>query len=377
MGSPGQLNLDRDDFLAQHWQRKPLLIRNAVDGFSPPLDANELAGLAMEHEVESRIVEYRDGDWHVRHGPFAEESFRRDAPWTLLVQAVDHFVPEVAALRRLIDFLPQWRIDDVMVSYAVDGGSVGPHYDNYDVFLLQGEGQKLWQLGQACDASSTLLSHDELRILDSFEVEQEYLLSPGDILYVPPGIAHCGTARGEATTFSIGFRAPRVRDMVARWVDRLLEELDPELFYSDCERDAVARAGEIPGSDIERARLQLQQALDTAGDDSWFGELVTEPREGSPARDEGHGLDNPQGRHGRIALCSAGKLAWQEEAGGAVQVFANGERGSFDGGVIPYLVHLCGNWHLEGTDLDAVLESEHGRALLDHLLQNGVIHVQR
>jgi 50S ribosomal protein L16 3-hydroxylase len=210
-------SFDREIFLARHWQRKPLLIRAALDNFSPPLDRHELAGLALEEGVESRIIEHRDGLWQLHHGPFSEQDFQRDFPWTLLVQAVDHHIPEVSALRRLVDFLPQWRMDDVMASYAVDGGSVGPHYDNYDVFLLQGEGERLWKLGQFCDAASTLLPHDELRILDTFECEQEYLLGPGDMLYVPPGIAHWGIAQGECTTFSIGFRAPRINDMVSRW----------------------------------------------------------------------------------------------------------------------------------------------------------------
>ena len=149
-----ELNLDREDFLARYWQSKPLLIRNALDRFKPPLSSHALAGLALEDDVESRIVEFSDKQWLLHHGPFCNADFQRDTPWTLLVQAVDHFIPEVAALRKLVDFLPRWRVDDVMVSYAVDGGSVGPHYDNYDVFLLQGEGQRLWKLGQFCDADT-------------------------------------------------------------------------------------------------------------------------------------------------------------------------------------------------------------------------------
>lgn len=377
MTIPGKLNLDRDVFLAEYWQRKPLLLRSAVDGFSLPLDADELAGLAMEEDVESRIVEQRDGDWHVHHGPFAGDAFRRDAPWTLLVQAVDQYVAEVAALRRLIDFIPQWRIDDVMVSYAVDGGSVGPHYDNYDVFLLQGSGRKLWQLGQACDGDTALLPHDELRLLRHFDAAQEYLLRPGDVLYVPPGIAHCGTARGESMTFSIGFRAPRTRDMVARWVDLLLERIDPELFYTDPGRDPVNRPGEIPGTDIERARQQLRAALDTADVDGWFGELVTEPRGAPPLPDTACDLGSLRGTLASIALSSGAKLAWQEQAGGTVTVFANGEQRAFDAGVIPCLSRLCGAWRLDGMALDDALDAKSPRALLDYLLQCGVIHVER
>jgi 50S ribosomal protein L16 3-hydroxylase len=228
MSGRWELDLGRELFLAQYWQRKPLLIRKAIPGFKPPVSSDELAGLALEQSVESRLIERSGNIWQVQHGPFIEADFVRQESWTLLVQAVDHYIPGVAALRRLIDFIPQWRVDDVMVSYATDGGSVGPHFDNYDVFLLQGEGERLWQLGSYCDESSPLLPHEELRILSSFESSEEHLLQQGDILYVPPGYAHWGIARGECTTFSIGFRAPRITDMVSRWVDQLLSQLGPD-----------------------------------------------------------------------------------------------------------------------------------------------------
>ena len=183
VGAPEvELQLDREDFLARYWQRKPALLPGALKGFKPPLSSHQLAGLALEEDVESRIIEYRENAWVLHHGPFNNADFQRDHPWTLLVQAVDHFIPEVAELRKLVDFIPQWRVDDIMVSYEVDGGSVGPHYDNYDVFLLQGEGQRRWKLGQYCDGDSALLPHEELRILSLFEAEQEYLC----LLYTSP-----------------------------------------------------------------------------------------------------------------------------------------------------------------------------------------------
>ena len=157
MANNSQLALDRDRFLAEYWQRKPLFIPAALPDFAPPISPDELAGLAMEADIESRIIDHVEGQWHLQQGPFAANDFQRNSAWTLLVQAVDHYLPEVAALRQPIDFLPQWRVDDVMVSYAVDGGSVGPHFDNYDVFLLQGVGQRLWRLGQLCDDSTALL----------------------------------------------------------------------------------------------------------------------------------------------------------------------------------------------------------------------------
>ena len=372
-----ELELDRETFLARHWQRTPLLIRSAIRDFRPPLSRHELAGLALEQHVESRILERVDDEWRLHHGPFAAADLRREVPWTLLVQAVDHYIPEVARLRRLVDFLPSWRVDDVMVSYAVDGGSVGPHYDNYDVFLLQGEGRRRWRLGQACDSRSPLLPHDTLRILRDFECSREYLLEPGDILYVPPGIAHWGIAEGECTTFSIGFRAPRINDMVSRWADDLLEQLDPELFFRDPGIEAASRAGEIRPQDLERVRAQLRAALDQATDSRWFGAMVTEPRYEFDTDDD----DLAEARAllaagpGYIELSPAARVAWQQEPEG-ITVFANGQARLFSSTVLDTLATLCGDWRLDGERLAGALAQADTARLLDYLLESGGIYVE-
>lgn len=378
MGHDQKLNLDRESFLAQYWQRKPLLVRNAITHFRTPISRHELAGLALEEDVESRLIEHSQNHWHVHHGPFTEADFQREQPWTLLVQAVDHYIPEVAALRRLMGFIPQWRADDVMVSYATEGGSVGPHYDNYDVFLLQGEGQRLWQLGQSCDNSTALLPHDDLRILSAFEPSEEYLLSPGDMLYVPPGIAHWGIAQGECTTLSIGFRAPSIKDMLARWVDQLLEELEPDEFYRDDGRAAVTRPGEIAPADLERATSQLQSALQQARSNRWFGELVTEPRY-LPAQefdDTVSARTNLEAGPDFIELHAAAKLAWQQEAE-AILVYANGECRSFDASVLPSLLILCQTWRLDVAALANANTDPETVKLLGYLMESGVIDVQQ
>jgi 50S ribosomal protein L16 3-hydroxylase len=375
--SAGELKFDKEAFLARHWQREPLLIRHGIADFSPPLSADELAGLALEEGIESRIVEYRDRQWLLHHGPFSDADFRRDVPWTLLVQAVDHYSDEVAALRHLVDFLPRWRVDDVMVSYAVDGGSVGPHYDNYDVFLLQGEGVRRWQIGQFCDADTALLPHDELRLLSDFHCQQEYRLEPGDILYLPPGVAHWGIAEGECTTFSIGFRAPRVNDMVSRWADSLLAKMDPDLFYSDSHIEPASRAGEIRPRDLQRVTAQVQAALAQDGDNHWFGELVTEPRYDTCSDDEDLAgaasllASGPE----LVALSPAARLAWQQEAAGIV-VFANGEARVFSAAILPDLLLLCETWRLAGRPLRSALDRPDTRLLLEHLLTLGCIHVE-
>lgn len=377
MGAGMELNLDRESFLARHWQTRPLLIAGAVRHFKPPFSRHQLAGLALEEHVESRIIEYSGDQWLLHQGPFTNSDFDRELPWTLLVQAVDHYIPAVAELRKLIDFIPHWRVDDVMVSYAVDGGSVGPHFDNYDVFLLQGEGERLWKLGQFCDASTPLLPHEDLRILRDFECTEEYLLRPGDMLYVPPGVAHWGIAQGDCTTFSIGFRAPRINDMISRWADQLLEQVEPDDFYRDARQEPATRPGEIRPRDLERAMAQLQAALDQASGNHWFGELVTEPRyelaEVDCELDEAMAAlaDGPE----FVALSAAAKLAWQQEAEG-ITVFANGESQTFDESVLPALLILCDSWCLASTDLADAIADASTYTLLEYLLQSGCLYVQ-
>ena len=377
MSADRELNLDKESFLARHWQTRPLLIAGAVRHFKPPLSRHQLAGLALEEQVESRIIECKDAQWQLHHGPFTTSDFNRELPWTLLVQAVDHYIPAVAELRKLIDFIPQWRVDDVMVSYAVDGGSVGPHFDNYDVFLLQGEGARLWKLGQFCDESTPLLPHDDLRILRDFECSAEYLLGPGDMLYVPPGIAHWGIAQGDCTTFSIGFRAPRINDMVSRWTDQLLEQMEAPDFYRDARQEPTTRPGEIRPRDLERAMSQLQAALDQASGNHWFGELVTEPRYDLAELD--CELDEAMAALGDgpefVALSAAAKLAWQQEAEG-IAVFANGESQTFDVSVLPSLVILCENWRLASNDLEDALADANTYTLMEYLLQSGCLYVK-
>jgi 50S ribosomal protein L16 3-hydroxylase len=308
--------MDSARFLREFWQQQPLLIP-AANEFTNPLDPEELAGLALEPGVEARLVRQRGDDWHQDPGPLEDSSFAGDEPWTLLVQRVDHYVPEVAALRRWVDFLPGWRLDDIMVSYATDGGGVGPHYDNYDVFLVQGAGQRRWQLGQRCDNSSPLRDNPDLRILEDFEESASYLLNPGDILYVPPGLAHWGTSAGTGMTYSIGFRAPRLADMLSRWVDELLPAIDPEQLYSDPQPLGSGRPGELTDAAVAAAREQLRSLLEQdASSADWFGELVTETA--VEAVD-----DDSAPLPARVVLDPAARLAWREDVAG-LTVYANG-----------------------------------------------------
>ena len=197
--SQGELSVEV--FLNQYWQKKPLLIRQAFPGFVCPIDANELAGLACEEHVESRIVLENDQGrpWQCRMGPFDESDFASLPPthWTLLIQGLNNWVPDISDLLNYFRFIPNWHLDDIMASYAPDQGSVGPHFDFYDVFLLQAEGKRRWKIGNTCTADTARLEGTDLRILKEFETQTEWLLEPGDMLYLPPQIAHYGVAEGE------------------------------------------------------------------------------------------------------------------------------------------------------------------------------------
>ncbi|OUS13084.1 hypothetical protein A9Q89_03565 [Gammaproteobacteria bacterium 53_120_T64] len=271
-----------DNFLAEYWQRKPLLIRQALPGFSSPLEADELAGLALEEEIESRLIveSQTSPHWRLQCGPFTDDDFQAlpASHWTLLVQAVDQWLPEVHHLLSYFDFLPQWRLDDIMLSYAADQGSVGPHFDQYDVFLLQGEGQRRWRLGQFCDASTPLQKDSELRIVDNFETSAEWLLEPGDMLYVPPGLAHWGVAEGECMTYSIGFRAPSASELLSDMATELLAQNSPadELIYRDPPLTRAMAKGAIDERFIDEIKnLLLRQLDDKEQLAQWFARFMT------------------------------------------------------------------------------------------------------
>jgi 50S ribosomal protein L16 3-hydroxylase len=275
-------NFDIDQFLRAYWQKKPLLIRNAFRDWQNPLEPDELAGLACEEDIESRLICQTDAGWAMEQGPLAEERLTglNESHWTLLVQAVDHHVPAVADLIAPFRFIPNWRIDDVMVSLAADQGGVGPHFDQYDVFLIQGLGRRRWQIGAHCDADTLLLRHEDLKLLSEFEATEEWVLEPGDILYVPPGISHNGVAVGsDCMTYSVGFRAPSRGDLLGHYVDDVLDGIKDDELYRDPDLQAQANAGEIlPGALDRLQQMMLESLSDPAHFARWFGTFNSTPK---------------------------------------------------------------------------------------------------
>lgn len=278
----GEISIEQ--FLEEYWQKKPLLIRNALADFELPLSPDELAGLACEEQVESRIVLEKDGDypWQCINGPFEEDQFSTlpDSHWTLLVQGCNYHVPEVAQLLERFNFIPSWRVDDVMISYAVAGGSVGPHTDNYDVFLLQGMGTRRWQISTKPYKKEDFIPDLDLKILNNFEQEQTWELNPGDLLYLPPGVAHYGVALDDCITLSIGFRAPNYAQLSEGFTQHLLENSHSQLenlFYKDPGLKTQSHSGEIKAevfTDINN--LLFQQIFPNFSHQYWFGQFITE-----------------------------------------------------------------------------------------------------
>lgn len=268
-------SFDIDLFLNDHWQKRPLLIRNPWDQWRNPVEPDELAGLACEEAVESRLINKGADDLKMESGPLPEVRFGElgSSPWTLLVQAVDHHAPEVAELIEPFRFIPNWRIDDVMVSYATDGGGVGPHYDQYDVFLIQGLGRRRWRVGPRCDSATPLLPHEDLRLIADFEATDEWILEPGDILYVPPCYAHDGVAVGnDCMTYSIGFRAPSRAELIESWCRHQADGLADEDRYTDAALPTQANPGEITAPALDRLHAMAMEALsDRDAFARWFG----------------------------------------------------------------------------------------------------------
>lgn len=278
-------SLSTEDFMRDYWQKKPLFVKQALPGFRSLLSGDELAGLALEEDVESRLVIEKGGTepWQVIHGALDESLFTTlpESHWTLLVQEVNRHVPEVAKLLGRFDFIPSWRLDDIMVSYAEDQGSVGPHTDNYDVFLIQAEGKRRWQISSQQVTDEDLIPDIGMRIMGNFVSEQEWILEPGDMLYLPPNVPHHGVALGDCITYSVGFRAPTRTGMWQHYQDYISESVTDE-FYRDPDLQATKRPGLISSQARDRIR-ELIRSLPHEDEliDDWFGHFISEPMRGS------------------------------------------------------------------------------------------------
>lgn len=306
--------LTPQQFLRDYWQKKPLLIRQAVPDFISPISPDELAGLACEEDIESRLIQEKDGPtpWHLEYGPFKESRFSElpRTHWTLLVQKANQLLPDLANLLEQFSFIPNWRIDDVMISYAPLDGTVGPHVDQYDVFLLQGSGQRRWQINLEDSIEIPLVEGTQLKILSTFEAGQEWVLETGDMLYLPPNVAHYGVAMDDCMTFSVGFRAPTYAELVTGWIDDQASTLSESLRYSDPDLIEQLHAGEINPQALDRIRQIIRQQYVNDNDiDRWFGCFITEP----PSHQVLHETDSEYSNERVISVLQNSGELWRSE----------------------------------------------------------------
>lgn len=254
-----------EQFLTEYWQKKPLLVRNALPEIKNLLEPTDVMELALDENINARLIKQKDKDpnhWSVKSSPLMKADFQKMPKlWTLLIQAVDHYSFDLAELWKKFPFIPQWRRDDIMVSYAPKGGSVGKHFDFYDVFLVQGHGHRRWQLGQMCDADSEIVAGQPLKLLPEIQIHFDEILAPGDLLYVPPGLAHYGVAEDDCLTYSFGFRMPNVAEMMDRVSDKFSVDQLLKNPLTDILREKMTSVGQISQTELEYLKTKLLTQL--------------------------------------------------------------------------------------------------------------------
>jgi len=366
LATPLLAGLSPQAFMRRHWQKKPLLIRQAIAGVVPPLSRTQLFALAAQEGVESRLIEHHGKGWTLRHGPFARRQLPRleQPAWTLLVQGVDLHVAAAHELLSRFRFAPDARLDDLMISYASDGGGVGPHFDSYDVFLLQVHGRRRWRIGRMADA--TLQPDVPLKILARFEPEMEWLLEPGDMLYLPPRWAHDGVAVGECMTCSIGFRsaarAEVAREVLQRVVDgQEAPASDP--LYRDPAQPATTEPGRIPPALQDFAGAAIARLLhDPKALACALGEWLSEPKP-QVWFDAGSALPPRSG----VCLDRRTRMLYDDH-----HVFINGESFRAAGRDATLMRRLADQRRLSARDVQALGGDVLG--LLDSWAQAGWLH---
>ena len=365
-------------FLDEYWQKKPLLVRGAWPGFENPLPPDDFLRLSCRDDALSRLMIKHEGEhnWELREGPFEAAEFTSlpQSQWTLLIQEVDRLVPAVRDMLRAVDFLPRWRMDDVMISYAANGGGVGAHIDNYDVFLLQGHGRRRWQINMTPVEEERLIEDIDVSILADFEADRDWVLEPGDMLYLPPRIAHFGVAEGECMTFSIGCRAPSEQDILGAVLEQALMSVDPDARYADPDLSlSDPRAGLGDGVMTWVSSLIEGLMADKDALREMLGTILSQPRRWT---DESalpqEALADALAGGGRVRPASSSQVLMEPGPDGVLWLFAAGEAIELDPAFEPALTQLILGDGLTADDLGAVAEFDD---LLDELYGQGTLVV--
>ena len=376
----GELTVE--EFLADYWQQKPVCIRKGIAFQEALIAVDELAGLALEPEVESRLIENRGDlkDWQVIHGPLTEDDFNkeRDFPWTLLVQGVDCFVPEVHDFLAKFRFLPSWRVDDLMISYATKGAGVGAHYDRYDVFLIQGEGQRQWQIGQTCNENSALMAHDHLSLLADFELSEEFILNPGDMLYIPPLLAHKGVAMSDVcVTYSVGFRSPSHGDVLTTFADERSMDISADLRIKD--HGFAANSGEISAADVEGLMQLMRDQITPENVAQWFGKHSTEAKyPGLDMAEEAMDLAELDSiindAYGVLRVSEGVRLAYTWQGDGGLTLFVQGDALPCPPDATAFVEAIANQWLIAVDELAPLVKKDAAKAMLLILHNQGYLY---
>ena len=371
------------EFMRKYWQKKPCIIRNAIPNFKPLLSRQELFALSQNQDVESRLIVSNGDKWSLAHGPMTAKQIPsiKKPNWTLLVQGVDLHHSAVNELKTRFRFAPDARLDDLMISYATDGGGVGPHFDSYDVFLLQAHGTRRWRIGKQKDG--TLQANVPLRILSNFKPELSFDLEPGDMLYLPPRYAHDGVAIGECMTYSIGFKVPKQvdlgRELLLRYADAVDEEnlpdeelrkpvkLKPEVLYRDADQEATPNPAQIPTALLEFAQQAITKAMaDPDALARHLGEHLSEPKSNV-------WFDAPEGAV-KLSRKRGVKLALQSQMMfDKRHIFLNGESWRAAGKDAKLMQKLANQRFLDASDLAKASEDAIG--LLQDWLEQGWLEI--
>ncbi|MFT2092671.1 JmjC domain-containing protein [Paraglaciecola sp. 2405UD69-4] len=262
-------NIDTKTFLNEYWQKKPLLIRQGFIDFEDPIDEHELAGLTEEQGVDSRIVSYQSGAWEVAHGPYENINDHCLGKWSLLVQSVDHYLPDADSLMNTFNFIPVWRMDDLMVSYSNTGAGVGPHLDQYDVFIIQGKGTRRWQVGLP-DQYEAVRPHCDLSQITGFFPVIDEVLNPGDIIYIPANHPHNGVALEPCMNYSVGFRAPSQQEMLSSFADYAIDNNLLSKRFKDRALSPRKFSGEIKQQEVAQFKALLAETLQGEAFEKWL-----------------------------------------------------------------------------------------------------------
>jgi 50S ribosomal protein L16 3-hydroxylase len=378
-------SFERQGFLEQYWQKKPVLLRGLIPNFLDPISPEELAGLACEAEIESRIVRASQPDvWELTEGPFPEITFQElsDRNWTVLVQAVDQWLESVAKLKHCFNFVPSWRIDDVMVSFATAGGGVGPHYDNYDVFLIQGLGSRRWRIGAKCNETAPLADNSGLRIIAEFDQHEEYFLHPGDALYIPPGYSHWGVAQTDSLCYSLGFRAPSFAEMLEGFSDRIIDNLPATRRFVDYKPSIPKRVGEIDRQAIGEIFQELKELITSKPEfERWFGCYGTRskyPDQIIPRLKAIHSNDLcTLLQTAQLCRHPASRYAFQDSTENSKLIlFVDGEEFVLGIDLINLVSLLCSSAALDNDNFYILLESKGAQDLVASLLNQGSLTLQ-